>query len=227
MSSELTVAEELLLLLWDDEKGRPAVGGPRAQLLAGALLIDLTLEGLIDVVDGKVEPVSGVSPTGPMRAALLVRIRDDRKSRTISRWMQRWANDKEVREAPVERLVDRGVLRSEQRRVLGLFPVTRHPVTDPARAARVRERIGGVLTGEGPAAPRDAALAGLVATAGRGAVGLLVEPSERRAALKRGRRLAKEGVTGEVGEAVAQTQAAAIAAVTAAAAVTVTSPPSN
>ena len=218
MSSELTVAEELLLLLWDDEKGKSGVGGQYAQLLAGALLIDLTLEGLIDVVDGKVEPVPGASPTGPMRAALLDRIREDRKSRTISRWMQRWAGDKEVREAPVQRLVDRGVLRAEERRVLRLFRVTRHPVADSARAARVRQRIGGVLTGEAPAAPRDAALAGLVATAGRGAVGLLVERSEVRAALKRGKRLAKEGVTAEVGEAVAQAQAAAMAAVTAAAA---------
>ncbi|MFO8076060.1 MAG: GOLPH3/VPS74 family protein [Actinomycetota bacterium] len=227
MASELTVAEELLLLCWDDERGKRAVGGQFDQLLAGALLIDLTLEGLIEVVDGKVEPAVGASPTGPMRAALLDRIRADAKPRKISRWMQRWAGDKEVRQAPVDRLVDRGVLRVEERRVLRLFHVTRHPLADPARATEVRQRIGGVLTDDRPAAPRDAALAGLVATAGSGAVGRLVERSQRRAALKRGRQLAKEGVVGEVGEAVAQAQAAAMTAVTAAAAASAASSASS
>ncbi len=227
MGSELTVAEELLLLCWDDDKGKRSPSAQFEQLLAGALLIDLTLEGLIEVVDDKVEPVTGVSPTGPMRAALLDRIRDDAKPRKISRWMQRWARDKEVREAPVDRLVDRGVLRVEERRVLRLFRVTRHPVADPARAAQVRQRISAVLTDDGPAAPRDAALAGLVATAGRQAVGRLVGRSAARAAHKRGKQLAKEGVVGEVGEAVAQAQAAAMAAVTAAAAASAASSSSS
>ncbi len=217
-SQELSVAEEFLLLTWHDEKGKDTHTGSFRMLLAGAHVIDLALAELVTVEDGKLVTTAGAAPQDALHAQLVDRIRADTKPRKVSRWMNRWGSDKQVRQAAPDRLVERGILRAEERRLLGLFPMTRYPVGDTATAQEVRRRVGDVLVSDVEPSPRDAALAGLAATGGSKLVTRLVGKADRKAALRRGKRLAKEGVSSDVADAVQEAQAAAMAAITAAAA---------
>lgn len=226
-SQQLSVAEELVLLCWHDEKGKPVHTSTFRMLLAGALVIDLALAELVSVDDGALVAADGASASDALHADLLDRIRRDDKPRKVSKWMHRWSSDKALRQAVFERLVQRGVLRAEEQRVLGLFAVTRHPVADLELAQSVRQRVGAVLVAEEDPTPRDAAIAGLAATAGAPLVKQLVDKPHRKDALKRGKRLAKEGVSADVADAVQQAQAAAMAAVTAAAAASAASSSSS
>src|SRR5919202_6704022 len=60
-----TIADDLLLVLLDDDTGRPRVDGTRLDYaLAGAVLLELALDGRIDVLPGRPRkaPVVVVNP---------------------------------------------------------------------------------------------------------------------------------------------------------------------
>ena len=215
---ELSVAEDFLLLTWHDDKGKDTYTGSSRMLMAGAHVIDLALAELVTVEDGKLVTTAGAAPQDALHAHLLDQIRGDTKPRKVSKWMNRWGRDTQVRQAAPDRLAERGILRAEGRRIIGLFPVIRYPVADVAAANEVRGRVGDVLVSDDEPSPRDGALAGLAATGGSKLVTRLVGKSDRKAALQRGKRLAKEGVSSDVADAVQEAQAAAMAAITAAAA---------
>src|SRR5690606_10547624 len=66
----------------------------------------------------------------------------------------------------LDRLVDRGLLRREERRILGVFRSTRWPAADQEHEARLRARIRRILEdGETPD-PRTAAIIGLLSASG-------------------------------------------------------------
>lgn len=65
-----------------------------------------------------------------------------------------------------QRLMDRGLITQEKRRVLGLFRTTRWPATDAAHEADLRRRIRAVLEDGAEPDPRTAAVIGLVYASG-------------------------------------------------------------
>ena len=144
------IAEDLLLLLYDDESGKPITGSPGLDYaLAGAVLIELTVLGKVDITsagDG-VKPgrlkVLDASPTGHAildeRLAFLADKPGKRPKDQIGRL------SKKLRDQLLARLADRGVLQADEGKVLGLFPVTRWPAKDARHEAEVRSKLENVL----------------------------------------------------------------------------------
>src|SRR5688500_5350502 len=119
---DLTLADELALLAYDDDGsrklGQPALGYG----LAGALLIELALARRVDVV-GKKVTVLDPAPVGrPLLDQALARIADD-KPRKPAHWIEKLG--KKLTEQVLDGLVAGGVLRREEDRVLLVFPRTR------------------------------------------------------------------------------------------------------
>lgn len=164
---EFTLADELALLAHDDDGsrtlGRPSLGYG----LAGALLVELVLAGRIDVV-GKKVAVLDPTPTGrPLLDRALARIADD-KPRKPGHWVDKLS--RKLTEQVMDGLVERGVLRREEGRVLLLFPRTRFPAPDgvqPAAETEARARMRRAVTSDGPVDPRTAALCALVKAVGQ------------------------------------------------------------
>ena len=161
------VAEDLLLLLLDDQKGTLAASGNAQPLFGGALLVELAVDGLVEVEErtsvwrsAKVRPVAGATPPAdPLLAAALATVAE--KPRSAQDLVTRIG--KGVREQLQERLVERGVLERRAGRFLGLFPHTTWPAADVDHERSVRRRLQDVLvTGLGPDA-RTASLVGLLA----------------------------------------------------------------
>lgn len=154
---------ELLLLAYDDE-GRKIHDGTRLDYgLGGALLLELTLSGRVDVVD-KCVVVIDPSPTGdPLVDDALARIRDDSRARKPGHWVGKFA--KGTRQRVLDHLISREILRVEHGTVLWIFPKTTYPAvhgTEPAAEADARQRMRAAVTTTGAVDARTAALCSLV-----------------------------------------------------------------
>ena len=158
----MILAEQLLLLFLDDEKGheRASWGGDPG--LAGALLLDLTrLEAIADQ-DGKLV-AADARVDHPVLAAAHAAIAADDKRRDAKGWVDRLPSElKPLKERIAAGLVERGVLSEERRKVLGLFRTTRFPEADPEPERELRERLRAILLSERQPTPEDAMLIGLL-----------------------------------------------------------------
>lgn len=146
----MLIAEDLLLLLYDDESGKPITGSPGLDYaLGGAVLIELTLLGKVDlagegesVKKGRLK-IGDPTPTGdPLldgRLAVLVQKAGSKPANVMGKL------SKKLREEVLARLAQRGILRADEDKVLGLFPVTRWPASDIRHESDLRHALDNTL----------------------------------------------------------------------------------
>jgi hypothetical protein len=146
----MLIAEDLLLLLTDDESGKPVVETTELDLgLAGAVLIDLAELDRVEVAQPGETVKEGrlyVRDRTPTGEAVL----DDILGRLEERGPKKPASlvphlTKGLREALYERLAERGIVRAEEGRVLGIFPRRQWPATDSTHEDEMRRGLHDVL----------------------------------------------------------------------------------
>lgn len=222
----MLIAEDLLLLLLDDEKGTVAASDKVQPLLGGALLLELAMAERVVVAErtsrwssAKVA-VAGTPLGEPLLDEAMARVAE--KPRSAQDLVDRLG--KGLKDRLLERLADRGLVHRREGKVLGLFPHTTWPATDARHEQEVRARL------------HDALVVGLTPDERTSAlVALLVAIDHAHKVVDRGdvpardvKRRAKEIAEGAwaadaVKDAVAAAQAAMVAAVTASVAATTAS----
>ncbi|WP_422771794.1 GOLPH3/VPS74 family protein [Plantactinospora sp. WMMC1484] len=159
--SGVGLAEELLLLGYDDKSGKAT--GSRIGLdlgMAAAVLVELALAGRIAFSDGSIV-ATDPTPTGdPIADDVLARIAAD-SPHTPASWVQRLRHG--LRDRILGDLCARGVVSDVDETELGYIHVHRYPVLDPSVEAEVRGRLVDALTGEAVPDERTAALAAVMA----------------------------------------------------------------
>ncbi|MFI5478312.1 GPP34 family phosphoprotein [Streptomyces rubiginosohelvolus] len=170
-ASALTLPEELLLLTLDPERGKPLCN--RAYLrygAAGAVLAELELQGRIREERGRVQVVNPLDPAHPLLASLLgtldppsAKKKRFRPGTSAKSWIRLYGRNAEERH--LDHLVERGLLRRETRRFLGVLPYQRHFPGDPDLTGATRWRFG-QAEDRGFPDQRSRALAGLVSAVG-------------------------------------------------------------
>lgn len=159
----MILAEQLLLLFLDDEKGSEQATLGADPGLAGALLLDLTRLDALDEQDGELVAVDGAALGHPVLTDAHRAIADDEQRRDAKGWVGRLPTAlKPMKERIAGRLVEQGVLTEERRKVLGLFKTTRFPEANPGPERELRERLRAILTSERQPTPEDAMLIGLL-----------------------------------------------------------------
>jgi hypothetical protein len=157
----VALAEELLLLAYNDETGKATM--PRISLdlgMAAAVLIELALAGRIAYAEGSLAVIDP-APTGePIADEVLARIAAD-TPHTPSSWVQRLRHG--LRDRILGDLCCQGVVRDVDETELGFIHVHRYPVADPSVEADIRRRLADALTSGQLPDERTAALATLVA----------------------------------------------------------------
>jgi hypothetical protein len=165
----MLLAEDLLLLLTDDETGKLAASGTEVDVaLGGALLVELALTDRVDVAgagaDERVREgrlvVRNPGPTGDDlldEALTLVLQREGKKPQSVVTRL-----GKRARVRLYERLVESGVLRTEADRILGIFPTHRWPTNDAAHESSVRATLLTALREGATAEARTGALISLL-----------------------------------------------------------------
>lgn len=164
------IAEDMLLLLLDDEKGSDVLTSYVATVLGGAVLIELAMIGAVDV-----EEKSSVWRSAKVRVNPAVVPEDEvlRRAAEVVAQKDRSAQDlvdrlgKGLKEQLADRLVQRGILGQRRDKVLGLFPRTRWPAIDSAHEARVRQALTATLVQGIDPGPRTAAVVALLSSIDR------------------------------------------------------------
>lgn len=147
------LAEDLMLLLLDDESGRSVVErNVQDRVLAGAVLLELANTGRVseaeprdDVKTGRLVVRDGSSTGDPLLDAAI----DELETKPIKarRAIEILSNG--TREMVLDGLVARGLVRRDKSTVLGIFPRTSWPAVDTEHEGSVRERLNLVLIAGG------------------------------------------------------------------------------
>ncbi|SMP62749.1 Golgi phosphoprotein 3 (GPP34) [Desulfonatronum zhilinae] len=165
----LHFAEEILLLTLDDKKGafRPMPEQALRTALAGALLMELATANRIDT-DLHALMVVNTDPTGePLLDEILQRLQAGQTSRNATFWLNEIAlRTDRLQERVLQGLVDKGVLKVEDRKILWVFAQRRYPLMDDREVKEVRARLRELILSEGIPGPREAVLIGLVSACG-------------------------------------------------------------
>lgn len=217
---ELSLPAELLLLVLDDEQGKPLVDGMKRRAgVAGAAVLQLVIDGALQLGPGEPRHAQLVAGPAPAPAsAALGEARERALDHTPKQAVARIGGGSDFRgradtiqESVLAELAELGVIERVRHTRLGIFGSTRWMLRRPEVESAVRNRIAAVLDGGQPD-PRTGALVGLA-----NAVGVLpkVFPDRDRAAMRRRAEQVEElGWGGEaVSEAIRQVQAAVLTAV--------------
>lgn len=162
------LAEDLLLLMLDEETGKPLVDStklPRG--LAGAVLLDLALAGVVSPAEPGEDARAGrlIVRTTELPADLLLRDAVDviGRGRPMTPETAIEKLSKGIRGDVATRLVADGWVREERSRVFWLFTTVRFPQIDGGRERALRGEIGASLVDGVTPTHRTAALISLVA----------------------------------------------------------------
>ena len=180
--TSIALAEELLLLAYDDRTGKAT--GSRIGLdlaMSAAVLIDLALAGRVAYRDGYLIVVDPAPIGDPIADAVLAKAAAD-EPHTPDQWVQRLRHN--LRARVLADLVARGVMRDVDETQLEYIHVHRYPVTDRAYETEIRRRLAEALTTDEIPDERTAALATLL-TAARMEPALRLPPEEAARAHER------------------------------------------
>jgi hypothetical protein len=146
----MLIAEDLLLLLTDDETGKPVVDTTELDLgLAGAVLIDLAELDRVEVAgSGEAVKEGRLFVSDPTRTGEAVL--DETLNRAYERGPKKPSSllphlTKGLSDALYAGLADRGIVRAEEGRVLGVFPRRQWPATDSTHEDQLRRGLHEVL----------------------------------------------------------------------------------
>jgi hypothetical protein len=158
----VALAEELLLLAYDDETGKAT--GSRIALdlgMAAAVLVELALAGRIVLADGQIVAVD-TRPTGdPITDEVLAKVAAD-TPHTPASWVQRLRHG--LRDRVLADLCARGVMHDVDETTMEYIHLHRYPTVDKSVERDVRARLATALTGQDTLPDeRTAALATIVA----------------------------------------------------------------
>ncbi len=180
--TSIALAEELLLLAYDDETGKATVSRIGLDLgMAAAVLVDLALAGRIAYSSGSLIAVDTHPIGDPIADAVLARVAAD-GPHTPSQWVQRLRH--KLRDEVLADLVARGVVRDVDETALGYIHLHRYPVADPAFEKEIRARLAAALMADELPDERTSALCTLLVAA-RMEPSLRLEPHESERAHRR------------------------------------------
>lgn len=169
--NEMLIVEDLTLLMTDDRSGAIAGAGTLYYTLGGAVLVELGLGGHIRTderdtgLNGvKVHAVAGRAPTDPLLRAAHTKVGE--RVRGVQTLLIEIGTGVGKREAVLDRLVERGVLRQETKKTLGLFRTTSTTVADTGYKKALVEKVRAVLIDGAEPDARTAALVGLLSASG-------------------------------------------------------------
>ncbi len=210
MLSSLRLHEALLLLAVRDEKGGFGNAPYLAQALAGAVLMELVLEGRIKIEKVKRSNVVRVVDqrlTGePLMDTWLEQMRSARKEAGVTYWISRIVGTRKLVQRIAERLWHAGIFRREERSFLW-FNYNTFVLGYPSTKRELVDRLRRLINEDGDTDAADAALVALASKSG--VLSAYFDRKELKMRRKRIEQLVMaQPIASAVGEAVAAVHAA-------------------
>ena len=145
----LRLYEEVMLLALRNDKGTIAGGVMYQQAAGGALLAELIIENRMRAVsEGRTTyaVVDRSTPFGdPILDECLQKVVASTRRRSLVHWVQKFAGTKQLKHRVAAGLVDQGILREEEGRVLLIFKRRLYPELDPAYERAIVTRLSDAI----------------------------------------------------------------------------------
>lgn len=211
------IAEDLLLLLLDDDSGKPLADSTKLpRVLAGALVVELAMNGSLRITGPgeQIKKDSVVVAGAPPADVLLRRVFDlvASASRPMKPQKVIEKSQKNLSKELVGRLVAQGFVTENKDKVLGLFPTTTWPARDTSHEKVLRDSLRSALVDGTTPSPHTAALISLIS-----AVDLthkVIVDADKKLLKQRAKQIAEgEWAGAAVRKAVSDVNAAVMAAV--------------
>jgi hypothetical protein len=213
----LNLGEELMLLALHDKKGTVLSSASMSLKygLSGAVLMELVLRGKLRADKKNLVIVDAALTGDDILDEALTKIKQSKRDRNIKYWVGKLSRGiKDFKGRLLDRLIGKGILRKEKRRILGAIPSRRYPMKDTKAEQEVRNRIRAVILGGANLDPRIVMLISLVRACGL--VNEIFSREERKLAGKRLKEITKKELIGKVvSDMVAEIMAAIVACIVA------------
>lgn len=145
----LRLYEEVMLLALRNDKGSIAGGVMYQQAAGGALLAELIIEGRIRAVTEGRSTYAVVDRSTPFGDSILdeclQKVVASTRRRSLLHWVQKFAGMKQLKHRVAAGLVDQGILREEEGRVLLIFKRRLYPELDPASERAIVTRLSDAI----------------------------------------------------------------------------------
>jgi hypothetical protein len=123
------------------------------QAAGGAILAELILEGRVQAItEGRSTygVVHNAAPLGdPVLDECLQKMATDKRRRKLVTWVQKFAGMSRMKHRVAEGLVDRRILRMEEKSLLLIFTRRVYPEIDPTHERRVIDRLRDAIMSDG------------------------------------------------------------------------------
>lgn len=169
MDDDLLIVEDVMLLLLDDDAGIPAGAGTLYYTLGGAVLVELALRGRAEIDEsrgGLGGPMVLAAGDGPLGDPMLQSAYDTIAGRPRRVQTHLVTIGADLWKTIFDRLVERGLLRREEKRTLKVFRTTRLLPDDDRHEAELRQKIRAVLEDGASPDARTAAVIALISASG-------------------------------------------------------------
>ncbi|MBT8072851.1 MAG: GPP34 family phosphoprotein [Xanthomonadales bacterium] len=165
----LFLYEEAMLLALRDEKGTVMTSFPD-QVVAGAVLAELLLDGRISVEDNKKQLVDVLHDGqlgDPLMDECLEKIASSKRRASVRTWVSRLAGIKHLRHRVAKQLCERGILRADEDKILLVFKRKIYPEINSRPERRIINRLReAIFTDRRQLDPRTVVLISLADGAG-------------------------------------------------------------
>jgi len=142
---QLYLHEEVMLLALKDEEGTIASGTSYQFALAGAVLAELLLSERIGIDEQKKKKygvLKDSTPLGdPVIDACLEKVIKAKKKQQLQTWVSRFSGLKDLKNRVARGLVERGILRADEDKVLLLFTRKVFPEVNPEPERKMIKRL--------------------------------------------------------------------------------------
>ena len=163
----LTLAEDIILLLLDDDTGKIASIDLMTlnYAMAGAVLMDLALRNKIDN-DLESLIVADSTPTGlQMLDTYLDKISSENKENNTRYWLTELSNyGEDIVDSALNMLVEKKILKTEEKKILWVIGTRVYPMIDDKEEKEVKRRIIDLLMSDEIPTPQDVVLVSLMDT---------------------------------------------------------------
>lgn len=160
----LSFAEEIFLLALDDREGsiKPLPVSALEYALPGALLVELAFLNRIDI-DLKSLRVVNDTPSGSsLLDNVLRQVAAKTEIQPTSFWLSFFAGQaKEIQEQILAQLISKGILKTEDKKILWVFKTRRYPMIDNREIKEVKTRLRDLILSDEIPDPREAVLISL------------------------------------------------------------------
>jgi len=144
---ELNLIDKLTLLALDDEKGTFLTSSPYFTYgIAGAVLLNLTLQNKIDIVNKKVIVVDRTHTKDSLLNQFLDKIINSKKQRSLNHWIQTIANkERDIKKETLKKLMAQGILTQREDKILWVIPNTKYPAKNVIPENELKRRLHAVV----------------------------------------------------------------------------------